>query len=104
MNRITTSITAALFVAGSALFAQQAPAPVTEVAALKAAYTAIKNNVTKAAERMPEDQYGFKASPDIRTFGGADRSHRRYASAILRARCRRHAANHGRREDQDRKG
>jgi uncharacterized damage-inducible protein DinB len=71
VNRKTTSIAAALFVAGSALFAQTPapPAPVTEVAALKAAYTGIKNNVTKAAERMPEDQYGFKASPDIRTFG-----------------------------------
>ena len=37
---------------------------------LKGAYNAIKTNVTKAAERMPEDQYGFKAAPDIRTFGG----------------------------------
>lgn len=52
--------------ASSSLFAQQAQ---TEVAALKGAYNSIKNNLTKAAEKMPEDQYGFKASPDIRTFG-----------------------------------
>jgi uncharacterized damage-inducible protein DinB len=70
VNKITTTITAALFVAGSALYAQTpAPAPITEVAALKTAYNGIKDNLTKAAEKMPEDQYGFKASPDIRTFG-----------------------------------
>jgi hypothetical protein len=56
----------AAFAAGS-LYAQQ---PASEVAALKQAYAGIKANVTKAAEKMPEDQYGFKASSDIRTFGG----------------------------------
>ncbi len=56
----------AAFAAGS-LYAQQ---PTTEAAVLKQAYAAIKGNVTKAAEKMPEDQYGFKASPDIRTYGG----------------------------------
>jgi hypothetical protein len=55
----------AAFAAGS-LYAQQAA---TEVAALKQSYAAIKGNLTKAAEKMPEDQYGFKASPDIRTYG-----------------------------------
>src|SRR5690349_12346643 len=57
--------------AGAALYAQdkQAPPPVTEIAALKTSYTGIKNNLTKAADRMPEADYGFKASPDIRTFG-----------------------------------
>ncbi len=53
--------------AAGSLYAQQ---PTTEAAVLKQAYAAIKGNVTKAAEKMPEDQYGFKASPDIRTFGG----------------------------------
>ena len=63
-------ITAAVLVAGSAMYAQTpAPAPITEATALKNSYNGIKANLTKAAERMPEDQYGFKASPDIRTFG-----------------------------------
>jgi hypothetical protein len=53
--------------AAGSLYAQQ---PTTEAAVLKQAYAAIKGNLTKAAEKMPEDQYGFKASPDIRTFGG----------------------------------
>jgi len=35
----------------------------------KQAYTNIKNNLTRAAEKMPDDAYDFKASPDIRTFG-----------------------------------
>lgn len=35
----------------------------------KQAYTAIKNNLLKMAEKMPEDQYGFKPMPEIRTFG-----------------------------------
>jgi hypothetical protein len=35
----------------------------------KQAYNNVKNNLTKAAEKMPEDAYSFKASPDIRTFG-----------------------------------
>jgi hypothetical protein len=55
----------AAFVAGS-LYAQQAT---TEVAILKQAYAGIKSNLTKAAEKMPEDQYSFKAASDIRTFG-----------------------------------
>jgi hypothetical protein len=45
---------------------QAQPSPSAEI---KQAYNRIKNNLTKAAEKMPEDQYSFKASPDIRTFG-----------------------------------
>ena len=35
----------------------------------KQAYNNIKNNLARAAEKMPDDAYDFKASPDIRTFG-----------------------------------
>jgi hypothetical protein len=62
VTRTSTLMLAALL-AGSALHAQ------TPAAELKAAYTAIKANLTKAAEKMPDDGYSFKASPDIRTFG-----------------------------------
>ncbi len=41
----------------------------TEVAMLKSAYNGIKRNMSAMAEAMPDDQYGFKASPEIRTFG-----------------------------------
>ena len=56
----------AAVLAASTVLAQQ---PATESAALKGAYNGIKNNLMKAAEKMPDNQYDFKASPDIRTFG-----------------------------------
>src|SRR5260370_20357934 len=34
----------------------------------KQAYTAIKNNIIKMAEKMPEESYSFKPTPEIRTF------------------------------------
>jgi uncharacterized damage-inducible protein DinB len=35
----------------------------------KKAYTSIKNNLVSAAEKMPEENYGFKPVPEIRSFG-----------------------------------
>ena len=35
----------------------------------KAAYTANKNNLIKAAEKMPEEAYSFKPTPEMETFG-----------------------------------
>ncbi len=64
MNRLTSTIIA-LTLAG-ALQAQTANPLSTE---LKGAYTRVKNNFIKAAEKMPEDQYGFKPTPEIQSFG-----------------------------------
>jgi uncharacterized damage-inducible protein DinB len=36
---------------------------------IKQSYNGIKNNLLKMAEKMPDENYAFKASPDIRTFG-----------------------------------
>jgi uncharacterized damage-inducible protein DinB len=36
---------------------------------IKQGYNGIKNNLLKMAEKMPEADYTFKASPDIRSFG-----------------------------------
>jgi uncharacterized damage-inducible protein DinB len=36
---------------------------------VKQAYTGIKNNLLKMAEKMPDENYAFKATPDIRSFG-----------------------------------
>ena len=60
-------LTFAATFAGSVLFAQQAT---TEAAALKANYNGIKTNLTRMAEKMPDDAYSFKATPDVRTFAG----------------------------------
>jgi hypothetical protein len=39
------------------------------IAEAKQAYTSIKNNLTRMADKMPEEQYAFKPVPEIRTFG-----------------------------------
>src|SRR5579863_10740604 len=35
---------------------------------LKQSYNGIKNNFTKAAEKMGEENYGFKPTPDLQSF------------------------------------
>jgi hypothetical protein len=40
----------------------------TEATLLKNAYNGIKTNLTAMAEKVPDDTYSFKATPDIRTF------------------------------------
>jgi hypothetical protein len=37
-------------------------------AELKTAYTRVKTNFIKAAEKMPEDQYDFKPTPEMQSF------------------------------------
>jgi DinB superfamily len=56
-------------VAATALHAQQPAPPPSAAAAVKAAYTRIKTNFQKAAEKMPEENYGFAAAPGVETFG-----------------------------------
>ena len=60
------TILAATLAAAWALNAQDANPLSTEA---KQAYTAVKNNILKSAEKMPEENYGFKPAPRVRTFG-----------------------------------
>jgi uncharacterized damage-inducible protein DinB len=39
------------------------------VAEARQAYNSIKNNLTAMAAKMPPENYDFKATPDVRTFG-----------------------------------
>jgi hypothetical protein len=49
--------------------AQQAPGdPLT--AALKRQWDGVALNLKESAEKMPEDKYSFKPSPDVRSFAG----------------------------------
>jgi hypothetical protein len=50
---------------GGALLAQSNPV----IADMKTAYTNNKNNLIKAAEKMPEDAYSFKPMPEMQSFG-----------------------------------
>jgi uncharacterized damage-inducible protein DinB len=62
--------TIALFAAP--LFAQApagAAAPST-AEAIRQTYNNLKNNIMKAADKMPDDAYDFKPTPEERSFGG----------------------------------
>ena len=63
-----------LILAGSCALQAQTPAPAPAggnpmLGEVKQWYGQIKNNLTRMAEKMPAENYDFKASPDIRTFG-----------------------------------
>lgn len=67
---------AALLVAAAAAHAQTpapaappAPKTVSLSAGLKSPWDNIKRNVSEAAEKMPEANYSFKPTPDVRSFG-----------------------------------
>lgn len=51
------------------LSAQAPQAPLSYVNEIKQSYTGIKNNLLASAEKMPEEHYSFKPSPDVRDFG-----------------------------------
>ncbi|HEV8146467.1 MAG TPA: DinB family protein [Bryobacteraceae bacterium] len=65
MSHKTAWIAAALLACAVALPAQDNPLS-TET---KGFYNSVKNNIIKAAEKMPAEQYAFKATPDVRSFG-----------------------------------
>jgi len=65
MNRPVLYLAAAALACGT-LQAQDAKALVAQT---KAAYTQIKNNLTKAADKMSEADYTFQPAKEIRTFG-----------------------------------
>jgi uncharacterized damage-inducible protein DinB len=49
------------------VYAQSAPNPLS--AGEKGFYSYIKPNLIKAAEKMPEENYSFKPTPEVRSFG-----------------------------------
>ena len=53
----------------AAVISAPAQAPASGPAAVKAAYGRIKANFQKAAEKMPEENYGFAPAPGIENFG-----------------------------------
>src|SRR5690349_18998114 len=57
--------------AGATMRAEQAAsAPANPLSAgAKRTNAIIKNYITKAAAKMPEENYAFKATPDVRSFG-----------------------------------
>jgi hypothetical protein len=70
MMRVTC-IGAAIVLTVAAAAAQQPPAPTTIAVSIQRAYAGIKANLTQAADKMPEADYGFKPSsmPEVRVYG-----------------------------------
>lgn len=66
MNRYSIFTLTAILAGTCPMQAQNANPLSTE---LKQMYTGLKTNLTKMAEKMPEENYSFKATPDVRTFG-----------------------------------
>ena len=64
--KITTVLIAAAALTACAL---QAQIPASHVAEAKQRYASIRDNLHKMAEAMPEANYSFKPTPEIRSFG-----------------------------------
>jgi uncharacterized damage-inducible protein DinB len=72
MRRFHILIATALIAAPAAAFAQgQAPAGQTFTLSgnMQRGYTNIERNLLEAAEKMPDADYAFKPTPDVRPFG-----------------------------------
>jgi uncharacterized damage-inducible protein DinB len=52
---------------GAVLHAQSATDPLSR--GIKGIYNISKNDVARAAEKMPEENYSFKPTPEVRSFG-----------------------------------
>lgn len=59
----------AVFAVASAAGCLNAQTPSPFIAESKTSFTAVKNNLQRMAEAMPEESYSFKPTPDIRSFG-----------------------------------
>ena len=73
MTRNTATISTLLFtIAASSLSAQAPPQPrppQTYAMFLQAQYAGLKRNIVGSAEKMPDEHFSFKPSPDVRTYG-----------------------------------
>lgn len=68
MKRCTVIALAAIAVPG-VLAGQSMPSAMGDVGSVKALYEIAKGYLTRAAEQMPEENYSFKPTPDVRSFG-----------------------------------
>jgi hypothetical protein len=66
MNR--TLIAAALLALPLATLAQAPATPAGPAAEVQGSYSRLKPNVIKAAEKMPAEDYGYKPTPEIRSY------------------------------------
>jgi hypothetical protein len=67
--KVTFCVALAALVATIAAAQQPAPAKITIAAGIQRGYDTIKRNLMEAAEKMPEADYAFKPTPEIRSYG-----------------------------------
>jgi uncharacterized damage-inducible protein DinB len=69
MKTLTSCTT--MMILGAALLSAQSPAPADTgyTATLRSSWNSVKRFVAASAEKMPADQYGFRPTPEVRTFG-----------------------------------
>jgi len=82
MNRFALVLVGSLALCCAPLLAQAPPAAATSAPlaaatsapstadSIKQTYNNVKNNLLKAADKMPDDAYAFKPTPEVRNFGG----------------------------------
>jgi DinB superfamily len=66
-------VLAGLFASPTIARAQTSQSPAqspTNADAIRQMYNTVKNNLLKAADKMPDDGYAFQPTPDERAFGG----------------------------------
>ncbi len=65
-----TVLTAAVFLLCVCAVGAQAPAGQNPIAAgQKMLFSMVKTNIVRSAEKMPEENYAFKPTPEVRSFG-----------------------------------
>jgi uncharacterized damage-inducible protein DinB len=63
-------ITALLVLSGAGALAQEPASPANPLSAgAKRSYDIIKGYIIRSAEKMPEEHYAFKPTPEVRNFG-----------------------------------
>ena len=67
-RRILTAIGTAVLLA-PALLARQSPATTTMTQATRAQFDEVKGYLAKTAQKVPEDLYSFKPTPEVRSLG-----------------------------------
>lgn len=67
MKRAAIALMLAFLALGALAVAQQPADPLS--ASLKALYDGVKRNVVESADKVPEADYAFKPTPEVRSFG-----------------------------------
>jgi len=67
MKRVAFSLVLAFLALGVLAAAQEPSDPLS--ASLKALYDGVKRNVVESADKVPEADYAFKPTPEVRSFG-----------------------------------